>query len=361
MKSTARWIAACTFTLVAVAGVQVHAIVYEGFSYAPEQDLTTLVSTATNLGAWTTTGSIVGTTDAAGLAFGDLKTSGGALRVTTPGAMFTWQFLDAPVTAGGAIANGATLYGSFLFQFVGPGGGAGDGGFNTTNNFGISVSDTAGGTDITMQNRVRSFGRSPNESRIGYEDENWAPVLTSDAIFDMTPYLFVGKWTNLGGESQATGWVLHMEQFDAISGDGSVTEADLNSSNLATGMDDDGNTAGSFGVGQFVKIGDFIGNIDINYVVDEIRFADSLAGVLPVDAGPTFEGDFDGNGNVDGADLTGAPNGFNARFGVNLAGGDFLAWQRNFGQPFSVAAVPEPAVALMMLLAVGSCLARRSR
>jgi hypothetical protein len=353
----------CALALVATTSMPARGLVYEGFSYAPELDLTTLASTATNLGNWTATAAIVGTTDAVGLVFGDLETSGGALRVTTPGANFNWQFLDAPVLAGGAIPDGSTVYGSYLFKFVGPGGGAGTGGFSTTNNFGISVGDVAGGTDITMQNRVRAYGSSPNVSRIGYEDENFGPMTSGDAIFDMTPYLFVGKWTNLGGASEATGWVLGAAHFDAISGDGEVTELELTNSNLATGTDVAGNTAGSFGVNQFVKIGDFIGAVDINYVVDEIRFADSLAAVLPVDEGTTFEGDFDGDGDVDGADLTGTPDGFNARFGVDLAGEDFLAWQRDFGNPAGgAAAVPEPAGAtLAMLFVAAACLVPRKR
>lgn len=42
-------------------------------------------------------------------------------------------------------------------------------------------------------------------------------------------------------------------------------------------------------------------------------------------------GDFDGNGVVNGEDLTHATLGFYARFGDDLDGSDFLVWQRNFG------------------------------
>jgi CubicO group peptidase (beta-lactamase class C family) len=42
-------------------------------------------------------------------------------------------------------------------------------------------------------------------------------------------------------------------------------------------------------------------------------------------------GDFDGNGLVDGVDLTHATLGWKARFGDDLDGRDFLIWQRNLG------------------------------
>lgn len=59
-------------------------------------------------------------------------------------------------------------------------------------------------------------------------------------------------------------------------------------------------------------------------------------------------GDFDGDGDVDGTDLDGVPDGWQARFGDDLDGTDFLDWQRNFGAgtlsaSAAAAAVPEPA------------------
>ncbi|MCA9236811.1 MAG: beta-lactamase family protein [Planctomycetales bacterium] len=44
-----------------------------------------------------------------------------------------------------------------------------------------------------------------------------------------------------------------------------------------------------------------------------------------------FPGDFDGNGVVNGDDLTDAVLGWNTRFGADLDGGSFLDWQRNLG------------------------------
>jgi hypothetical protein len=47
---------------------------------------------------------------------------------------------------------------------------------------------------------------------------------------------------------------------------------------------------------------------------------------------PLAGGDFDNNGVVDGNDLTDPVLGWQARYGADLDGGDFLDWQRNLGQ-----------------------------
>lgn len=71
---------------------------------------------------------------------------------------------------------------------------------------------------------------------------------------------------------------------------------------------------------------------------------------------PPLAGDFDGDLDVDGDDLTKPPLGWTGRFGVDLEGGDFLDWQRNFGTPAPIVAagqtVPEPTT-----LAVGAAAA----
>ncbi|MBA3480742.1 MAG: autotransporter-associated beta strand repeat-containing protein [Pirellulales bacterium] len=96
-------------------------------------------------------------------------------------------------------------------------------------------------------------------------------------------------------------------------------------------------------------------------------------------APPTpLAGDFDGNGTVEAADLTawqngyGMPNGANAGNGDGDAdgdvdGNDFLVWQQNLGMTQSTtasaanaAAAPEPTGVVLMLLAMGGMLGRRS-
>jgi hypothetical protein len=56
-------------------------------------------------------------------------------------------------------------------------------------------------------------------------------------------------------------------------------------------------------------------------------------------------GDFDGDGDVDGDDLSGAPLGWKSRFGTDFSGQDFLVWQRHLGMSLAAAAAtaaPEP-------------------
>jgi hypothetical protein len=80
----------------------------------------------------------------------------------------------------------------------------------------------------------------------------------------------------------------------------------------------------------------------------EFSFITALAGAI--------DGDFDGNGFVDANDLNDPTLGWKARFGVDLDGDDFLAWQRNFGTgtPAGAAAgaVPEPSTALLALMGI---------
>jgi hypothetical protein len=247
--------------------------VYEGFSYANGQDITTVPTTATGLGNWTTaTGGIVGTTSSTNLTFGQLVTSGGSLLVTKP-AGGGWQFLAAPISAAGAIANGSTLYASYLFQFVGPNGGVGAG-----DNFGLSVANTTG-ADHTISLLAQSYAQNPAIGRVGYNDGNYSALNTGNTVFDASVYIYIGKWTNLGGSSTATGWVLSLANFNAVTSMGPVTESALNANNIATATGATG-TPGSFGISQFVKIGDFMDG-NVNYRVDELRFASSLTGATP--------------------------------------------------------------------------------
>ncbi len=72
---------------------------------------------------------------------------------------------------------------------------------------------------------------------------------------------------------------------------------------------------------------------------------------------PSLDGDFDGNGFVDAADMNDPVLGWKARFGTDLDGDDFLVWQRNLGAgtppaTTAAAAVPEPSTALLALMGV---------
>jgi hypothetical protein len=76
----------------------------------------------------------------------------------------------------------------------------------------------------------------------------------------------------------------------------------------------------------------------------------------------SIPGDFNGDGQVDGADLTDPVLGWQVRYGTDLDGRDFLDWQRNFGtgvpQLGSVLAVPEPTAIVLMIGGI-LCFAQR--
>ena len=80
--------------------------------------------------------------------------------------------------------------------------------------------------------------------------------------------------------------------------------------------------------------------------------------VLQVLGLAALPGDFDGNGAVNAADLVAWKQGF----GTIYNGNDYLVWQRNYGAGGSnVAAIPEPAAAGMLTLALAWFAARRRR
>jgi MYXO-CTERM domain-containing protein len=75
-------------------------------------------------------------------------------------------------------------------------------------------------------------------------------------------------------------------------------------------------------------------------------------------------GDFDGDFDVDAVDLTDPVKGWIARFGVDLDGHDFLAWQQSLGTANSAAewtAAPEPASHWLAAAAAAALAAARRR
>lgn len=96
-------------------------------------------------------------------------------------------------------------------------------------------------------------------------------------------------------------------------------------------------------------------------------FTDGTLGVdnIALQSAPVqpIPGDFDGNGHVDGADLTDPTSGFYARFGADLQGNDFLTWQQNLAAAVStgaVNAVPEPGALVLVLAAAALGIRRRT-
>jgi hypothetical protein len=94
---------------------------------------------------------------------------------------------------------------------------------------------------------------------------------------------------------------------------------------------------------------------------------DALLGIdnAELASGPAaIPGDFDGNGHVNGADLSNPTLGFFARFGGDLDGNSYLTWQRNLGNPptvGAVAAAPEPSSLTLLLAAAALGIRRRTK
>jgi hypothetical protein len=100
---------------------------------------------------------------------------------------------------------------------------------------------------------------------------------------------------------------------------------------------------------------------------DQGSAVNALLGIDSIKAvGPPLAGDFDGDGDVDGDDLTrwethfGSSGSADADADGDSDGNDFLIWQRHVGQTASdatIAAVPEPASAALALIAALAALA----
>ncbi|MBL9165074.1 MAG: aspartyl protease family protein [Planctomycetaceae bacterium] len=80
-------------------------------------------------------------------------------------------------------------------------------------------------------------------------------------------------------------------------------------------------------------------------------------GATSVDLKVTLPGDFDGDGSVDADDLAVWKSGY----GSTYSGGDFLSWQRYFGQSIggAVTAVPEPAGGALLAIGITAYALRR--
>lgn len=107
--------------------------------------------------------------------------------------------------------------------------------------------------------------------------------------------------------------------------------------------------------GQFRELGTVLPALPGN-LSWEIDY-DNLNGLVFLNVIAPFTADFDGDGDVDGVDLTHPTLGWQARYGNDLDGTDFLAWQQQFGSGTLSAstAVPEPkGVALVILALCGT-------
>ena len=101
----------------------------------------------------------------------------------------------------------------------------------------------------------------------------------------------------------------------------------------------------------------FLGENDS--VAERTRIESSITLYGLPETGPGIEGDFNSDGNVDGADLAI----WESEYGTARDSSDFFSWQRNYSPPFSgqlISPVPEPAT-LQLIVAMASALVVRRR
>jgi hypothetical protein len=242
----------------------------EDFNYTSGQDI---AGKTGGTGLETTTGWSYSNANAtgtvvSGLTFGSLVTSGNALEVTQSSATFSSGYISRGITATATADN--TLWGAALYNYASHSGQV---------NQAIGIDSGPGYETALIPNR--GWNTYPS---VAYGDND-------DSFFDVSPrgdnagttYLFIGKWTNIGGDadtSTAEGWMFDLAAFNSLVAAG-ITEANLDTYAISqtaplTGTtvpvtDQDLNLGGTIGAGG-----------DITATMDEIRFGDDLGSVIPV-------------------------------------------------------------------------------
>ncbi len=184
---------------------------------------------------------------------------------------------------------------------------------------------------------------APNEASVELSgDPEWGARYT-DKVFFVTRIKFYdsgdpipGDASNFFGDEIATTWI------DPILGSTAPSEASAAVTDLI--------------VGDMTAVGMwFNGNADTFY--DEVRFGLSYADVAPIAVVAPGGGDFDNDGDVDGADFLAWQR------DTNL--GDLADWEANYGTPnitiSAVSAVPEPSTLMLAGAMALAMVARRRR
>lgn len=194
------------------------------------------------------------------------------------------------------------------------------------------------------------MGGSPNSNSL-------SKVTQNGGVVDLDVALEFG---GAGGESlyELKGGVLDAKYVSRFA-PSSIAKIDMSSAGGTLVLDNFGHFTNDLLLPGYISI-DGIQAFDINdFSLDFDTYPDRVA--ITAQLNPPIAGDFDGNGVVDGADLTQwqgdyGVNGDSDADGNGTSDGlDFLIWQRNFGSgstPSStLAVIPEPSSVILLLVA----------
>lgn len=239
----------------------------------------------------------------------------------------------------------------------------------------VQLSGTTGVTDSFSLSLPGAFDPQPSAIGEAIDDLTFTytsaeGTVTGEVLYtgvsianDMT---LIVDATGAAQIKNASGFAINIEGYQISTAAGVFDDVGWNSLNeqsvggwveanpttsLLTEVDIEGST--HFFEGQAFNIGDlFAGAVPTDLIFSYAKHGESaftVGKVLNQDlpALPSFPGDFDNDGDVDGDDLSGGALSWESRYGVDLDGADFLAWQRTFGLTSgslaaATATVPEP-------------------
>ena len=230
-----------------------------------------------------------------------------------------------------------------------------------TNNGLLLISNT---TNVDFDSDDSGTGLTNNGELVAI-DSTIAGMVTNNGAIELVGTVDFTDGLTLAASGSLSIDLNGLANFDAIQTDGDVLLSGL--------LDVD---AGNYSptVGDSFEILTAIGSV--NGVFDSVALPSLSAGLLwDLDYGSNdvllsvvtaYPSDFDLDGDVDGDDLTDPTLGWQARYGNDLDGSNFLAWQRELGSGVaglasSSATVPEPSTLLLGAIACCGFFLRRNR
>ncbi len=334
---------------------------------------TNSTSTATVTGSgssWTNSGAL--NVGASGLA--TLNVEAGGIVSSFAGSINSNSGLPSMATVTG---NGSTWNNWSDFYVGGGSTSAGGTGDLTVTNQGLV--DVGGELKIWAPGTVNLTGGTLDAATIDH---------TNGGMFNMTGgklsvTTFTGDLTNAGGTlapGQSPGSTTVVGDYDQQSGTLEIELGGLlaGSQFAQLVVSDTAKLAGTLDVsiinGFLPTLGDMFEIITATSVVDtfDIENLPNLGGLdwnvnygatsVVLEVVATLSADFDLDGDVDADDLNDPVDGWQARFGSDLDGGNFLDWQRQLGSGAVIATttIPEPATCWMLLVGTAMTVFRQN-